>query len=188
MPFLYLRSEDLPGPTGFPGPSGSGLGSAAAAGRPDVPDSLFSTLANFMSTSRSAPAAGSPPAPPAAPRSRAAPDGPWRELPGAMVDTKHSLNHTDVHRLAVRVTAAPGGKGACVTVESGLPVEHLLHWGVVPRGGRSDVWAVPPAAMQPEGSTEYKERACQTVFPPPPVQGAPTVLSIPISEVRALVS
>jgi alpha-amylase len=37
-------------------------------------------------------------------------------------------------------------------------LELLLHWGVVPRGARNDVWTVPQEALRPPGSLVYGDK------------------------------
>ena len=82
-------------------------------------------------------------------------------------------------RVGARVTRHHSGAGVRVRVESDLPVALLLHWGVVPRGARNDIWAVPDEALWPPGTHLYKkaaqDRAVQTpmAFVPAPLPEAP---------------
>ena len=85
--------------------------------------------------------------------------------------TFHEQHHTvftevDVHtRVGILVDVesdAPGAQ-ARVRVETDLPGDDLLlHWGVVPRGARADMWTVPAPPMRPEGSKVYGDKALQT--------------------------
>ena len=76
--------------------------------------------------------------------------------------------HTEVDkmmRVGIRVDVESDAPGASarVRVETDLPSEKLLlHWGVVPRGARADMWTVPAPAMRPEGSKVYGDKALQT--------------------------
>ena len=45
--------------------------------------------------------------------------------------------------------------------------ELLLHWGVVPLGGRNDVWATPPEKCWPTGTSPYEDRAARTPISSP---------------------
>ena len=50
-----------------------------------------------------------------------------------------------------------------VRVETDLPSKNLLlHWGVVPRGARKDMWTCPPPPMRPAGSKVHDDKALQT--------------------------
>ena len=73
---------------------------------------------------------------------------------------------TSLQRVGVRISSHSGGAGVRLRVESDLPMPLLLHWGVVPRGARDDIWAVPEQELWPQGSTLYKraaqDRAVQT--------------------------
>ena len=70
-----------------------------------------------------------------------------------------------VTRVGVKVdveAGMPPGSSARVRVETDLPGDLLLHWGVVPRGARADMWTVPPPPMRPEGTKVYGDRAVQS--------------------------
>ena len=70
--------------------------------------------------------------------------------------------HTQVGILVDVERDAPGAS-ARVRVETDLPGDDLLlHWGVVPRGARADMWTVPAPPMRPEGSKVYGDKALQT--------------------------
>ena len=56
------------------------------------------------------------------------------------------------HRVGVRVTRHSGGAGVRGRVECDVQAPLLLHWGVVPRGGRDDIWALPETDCWPPGS------------------------------------
>jgi len=64
-----------------------------------------------------------------------------------------------LQRVGVRVTSHSAGAGVRLRVESDLPMPLLLHWGVVPRGARDDLWAVPEQHLWPPGSVLYKRAA-----------------------------
>jgi len=65
-------------------------------------------------------------------------------------------------RLAVRVTrhGAGGVRLRCACDIADAPL--ALHWGVVPRGARDDIWAAPPPAIWPPGSCAVGSSALQS--------------------------
>jgi alpha-amylase len=67
-------------------------------------------------------------------------------------------------RVGVKVETASDQPGAAarIRVETDLPGDLLLHWGVVPRGARADMWTIPAPAMRPEGSNVFGDRAVQS--------------------------
>ena len=82
-------------------------------------------------------------------------------------DQKHTVfTEVDVHTrvgILVDVESDAPGASARVRVETDLPGDQLLlHWGVVPRGARADMWTVPAPPMRPEGSKVYGDKALQT--------------------------
>ena len=82
-------------------------------------------------------------------------------------DQKHTVfTEVDVHTrvgILVDVESDAPGASARVRVETDLPGDTLLlHWGVVPRGARADMWTVPAPPMRPEGSKVYGDKALQT--------------------------
>ena len=82
-------------------------------------------------------------------------------------DQKHTVfTEVDVHTrvgILVDVESDSPGASARVRVETDLPGDTLLlHWGVVPRGARADMWTVPAPPMRPEGSKVYGDKALQT--------------------------
>ena len=83
----------------------------------------------------------------------------------------HEQKHTVFTEVDVRtrvgilvdVESDAPGASARVRVETDLPGDTLLlHWGVVPRGARADMWTVPAPPMRPEGSKVYGDKALQT--------------------------
>ena len=76
------------------------------------------------------------------------------------------FTEVDVHTrvgILVDVERDAPGASARVRVETDLPGDDLLlHWGVVPRGARADMWTVPAPPMRPEGSKVYGDKALQT--------------------------
>ena len=82
-------------------------------------------------------------------------------------DQAHTVfTEVDVHTrvgILVDVESDAPGASARVRVETDLPGDTLLlHWGVVPRGARADMWTVPAPPMRPEGSKVYGDKALQT--------------------------
>ena len=83
----------------------------------------------------------------------------------------HEQSHTvftevDVPmRVGIRVDMESDAPTALsrVRVETDLPSKNLLlHWGVVPRGARKDMWTCPPPPMRPAGSKVHDDKALQT--------------------------
>jgi len=89
--------------------------------------------------------------------------GPWEPF---FDFTERVFTEVDkVTRVGVKVdveAGKPPGSSARVRVETDLPGDLLLHWGVVPRGARADMWTVPPPPMRPEGTKVYGDRAVQS--------------------------
>ena len=57
-------------------------------------------------------------------------------------------------------------KNGAVTcrIETNIPDDVHLHWGNVPRGGRSDLWTAPPEAMRPPETRSHDDQAVQTLL------------------------
>ena len=82
-------------------------------------------------------------------------------------DQKHTVfTEVDVHtRVGILVDVESDAPGASARgcALGWLPGDQLLlHWGVVPRGARADMWTVPAPPMRPEGSKVYGDKALQT--------------------------
>ena len=52
------------------------------------------------------------------------------------------------------------GGGVRMRVEAEVHWEAVLHWGIVPRGARNDMWSLPPEEWRPQGTVVYKDKAC----------------------------
>jgi len=64
-----------------------------------------------------------------------------------------------MQRVGVRVTSHSAGAGVRLRVESDIPEPLTLHWGVVPRGARDDIWALPDPEIWPRGSSLHKKQS-----------------------------
>lgn len=73
------------------------------------------------------------------------------------------------------------GGGVRMRVEAEVPWEAVLHWGIVPRGARNDMWSLPPEEWRPQGTVVYKDKACET---PMRKFDAPLMTTKPISFVE----
>jgi hypothetical protein len=66
------------------------------------------------------------------------------------------------YKIGALVEKNPDGGGVRMRIEAEVPWDLKLHWGIVPRGARSDVWSLPPEVWRPEGSAVYKDKAVET--------------------------
>lgn len=66
------------------------------------------------------------------------------------------------YKIGALVEKNPDGGGVRMRIEAEVPWDLKLHWGIVPRGARNDVWALPPEVWRPEGSVVYKDKAVET--------------------------
>jgi hypothetical protein len=66
------------------------------------------------------------------------------------------------YTIGALVETDPKGGGVRLRVEAEVPWNLVLHWGIVPRGARADVWSLPPESWRPMGSSVYKDKACET--------------------------
>mmetsp|Transcript_5409 Transcript_5409/g.18220 ORF Transcript_5409/g.18220 Transcript_5409/m.18220 type:complete len:1162 (-) Transcript_5409:644-4129(-) len=66
------------------------------------------------------------------------------------------------YTIGALVEKDPKGGGVRLRVEAEVPWNLVLHWGIVPRGARADVWSLPPESWRPMGSSVYKDKACET--------------------------
>mmetsp|Transcript_20739 Transcript_20739/g.51374 ORF Transcript_20739/g.51374 Transcript_20739/m.51374 type:complete len:1412 (-) Transcript_20739:131-4366(-) len=89
-------------------------------------------------------------------------EGPWEttfELSETVFTEAEIVSRVGV---IVELMSDQPGAAARIRVETDLPGNLFLHWGVVPRGARADMWTVPAPAMRPEGSKVHGDKAVQT--------------------------
>jgi len=87
-------------------------------------------------------------------------EGPW-----LVTNTTHETvaSEREVQfQIGALVEKDPEGGGVRLRIEAEVPWNLVLHWGIVPRGARTDVWALPPEMWRPDGSVVYKDKACET--------------------------
>jgi len=66
------------------------------------------------------------------------------------------------YTIGALVEKDPEGGGVRLRVEAEVPWNLVLHWGIIPRGARADVWSLPPESWRPMGSSVFKDKACET--------------------------
>ena len=93
-------------------------------------------------------------------------EGPWIDYGGS--SSKIFLESENAYRIGALVEgnslSAFERKNGAVTcrIETNIPDDVHLHWGIVPRGGRSDLWTAPPEAMRPPETRSHDDQAVQT--------------------------
>ena len=88
-------------------------------------------------------------------------EGPW--LTTNTIEEKLIREKEVSYRVGAVVEKNVEGGGVLVRVEAELPWNIVLHWGIVPRGARADVWTLPPEQWRPEGSVVGDTgKACET--------------------------
>ena len=87
-------------------------------------------------------------------------EGPWL-VTNTMRETVASEREVQF-QIGALVEKDPEGGGVRLRIEAEVPWNLVLHWGIVPRGARTDVWALPPEMWRPDGSVVHKDKACET--------------------------
>ena len=93
-------------------------------------------------------------------------EGPWIDYGGS--NSIIFLESENAYRIGALVEgnslSAFERKNGAVTcrIETNIPDDVHLHWGIVPRGGRSDLWTAPPEAMRPPETKSHDDQAVQT--------------------------
>lgn len=94
---------------------------------------------------------------------------PVKLVEGSWITTSDVSNNVQNERevqlkVGALVEKDAAGGGVRMRVEAEVPWPAVLHWGIVPRGARDDVWSLPPEEWRPEGTIVYKEKACETLM------------------------
>ena len=93
-------------------------------------------------------------------------EGPWVDSGG--LNSTIFLESENAYRIGALVEGNSFSsfekKNGSVTcrIETNIPGDIHLHWGIVPRGGRSDLWTAPPEAMRPPKTKLHDDQAVQT--------------------------